>query len=162
MSNYGVLASSQSSVTKWTKSNAIKKCPSSSSLWVPSSKRCERLDLTYLHGGIEMAFRSSDDGDEDGGGRKERPPRTPMGWIISCDTTVFLLMLSFPHTTHALGLLPLPLLWHGLTTPVTAFPQVWGLCWPLLLLTFCGKAPSVLTASQHPSEPRVLRQREAE
>lgn len=81
MSNYGVLASSQSSVTKWTKSNAIKKCPSSSSLWVPSSKGCEHLDLIYLHGRIKVVFRSSR-GDEDDGGRKETPCE---GWKTVTD-----------------------------------------------------------------------------
>lgn len=84
-------------------------------------------------------------------GRKPRARDGKLLRIISCDTPIFLLTLSFPDTTHTLDLLPLPLLRHGLTTPVPACPQVWGLRWPFWLLTFCGKASSVLTAGTHQS-----------
>lgn len=67
-----------------------------------------------------------------------------LGW----KTMLFLYLCSpSPHHTY-MDLLSLPLLWLGVTTPVTELPQVWGSCWPLLLWTCCGKAPPALTAGQ--------------
>lgn len=68
----------------------------------------------------------------------------------------FLTCVFLPPTTHTMDPLSLILLWHGLVTPITAFPHIWGLCWPLLLLTYCKKAPCVLTVVHHPSEPSTF------
>lgn len=81
------------------------------------------------------------------------------------DKTMFLLALYSPlppnphphmHWTSSCHV------WHGSTIVVTVFPQDWHLCWPLFLLTCCGKAPSVLGASQHPSGPPCFSSQEPE
>lgn len=132
---------------------------------MPNSKRCQYSDLTDLHSANQNGLPKFEW--EWGSWKWEGNPseKTHMGWETVTDhflgwqdNGVPFLMLSSPLTTRTLDLPLLPLLWDGLTTPVIALPHVWGLCWPLLLLTCCGKAPSVLTAGQHPSEPSELQQ----
>lgn len=129
------------------------KCPQPSSLQMAHSKMCEYSGFKHLHHEIKMFSPSWEW--RCGSWRQERKPSEKphmmdgkLLQIISWgDKTMSLLYLCCPSTYRTYTGLPLPVTvvaWF--TTLVTAFPHVWGLRWPLFLLTCCEKASCVLTA----------------
>lgn len=114
MFNYGISILSQRSVIKWTKSNAIKKCPYSSSLQMSHNKMCEYSDFKHLHHEIKMVLLSWGwrGGSWKWEGKPSKKPHVMDGKLLQIiswgDKTMSLPYLCFSSTYHTYNGPPLP------------------------------------------------------